>query len=344
MSLLDIEEVLRRGKERLAAASASEEELKKGRLRGGSSGALVGDQAIGTCPRKAWLRYQGIQLPMEEEEEGSSFDLELMLEGGVLNEDGWAKRIEAGLPEGQVLLREEDVPVSRTLERKGLSVELSGRPDAVICQLDATGKLKAPSGEAVTPLLVIEHKCASALWSAGNYLCNASPKIAHLIQAALYGRELGAPAQLWYTSRVYYQIGVNHRFFFPRPGKPGSQYVEYAEEKGATVPKKIRPGLVRYELSWTDKGQLTYTNPLTSETVFTPITSAGIDAYYQSVLAAETEDVLPPKLTSVDSVGKKKSQSECIYCPLNDICKFTKAGTKASEWKRTVENLLDAGK
>lgn len=369
MSSVDVEQILRRGRKAIRAKRDVEEAAKLGELRGGSSGAMIGAEAIGTCPRLAYLRYIGIKLPsdldgkdLETEESGPSAfgapeskaflqrevkDLELMMEAGRLNELAWSDRIEAGLEEGHTLLCEEDIPIRYVFQRMdGKAVTVSGRPDAVICRVLSEGESMTAqrSRGDIQPLLLIEHKNASALWSCATYFCHGAPKIGHLIQTAFYSWQLDCDAELWYTNRVYYQIGMNHRFYIPKAGTPGSQFVEYEEEMNSrtkrkeTVPKKLIPAKIVFKLSWTNKGQLTYVNPLTGEVVHTPITRDGVLRFYTAVADAGTSNVLPPRISTVDSQGKKKSQSECVYCVLNTMCKNYK-GTKTDEWLRTVRNV-----
>jgi hypothetical protein len=312
--------------------SAEEEATKVGILRAGNSGAMaLGGKSLGKCPRQTFLRFKGVSVNEAEESR------QHMFAAGHTNEDIWYDLLSLAYPKEQIL-REEEVPIQWELD----GYKVTGRPDLVLT--DAEKK----------PILGLELKLVSSLWTARDVMFSSHPKTDHLVQAAHYSWKLGVPFELWYASRVDWAINAqnpkkNSKYdwiarMFPKPGEPNSEHLEYnywrpdtnnqfgwsktdSSDTGSGVigiPKKINPFLVGYRLEWNSAGQLTYQriseNGVEYEPVHTVITQKGIEDYYRTVIHAERTGVLPPRISQIDATGEAASYSLCNYCELKSVC------------------------
>lgn len=270
----------------------NKEAEKVGTLRGGNSGCITADnKLLGQCGRIAYLRAKGINPnPIEEERE-------LMFAAGRSNEDTWLdalKRTWTG-----PILCEEDIPTSWKTQ---IGMAVTGRPDIVLCE----GENK--------PVLGIELKLVSSLWTARDILINDVPKMNHLVQAAHYSWQLEVPFELWYTSRADYHIGSGweRRVFKKGLGLP------MMETNDDGHPKKLTPFVAGFTMHW-DGDRLVYTSVQTGRSVQTLITQTGINKYYNQVADMDVTDKLPPRPEGVKGDGSK-SYSACDYCALNSVC------------------------
>jgi hypothetical protein len=318
-SLPNIDELYHEGTRILSEEKDKLEAAKVGVLRGGSSGAvLFGSKFVGTCPRKAYLRYKGINTSDIEAD-----DL-LMFDGGLANEDIWAKILEKSLPPFFSLKREEEVPLVYTFEDGS---KITGRPDLVIFD-----------GE--KPLLGIELKSVSALWTAKDVLVDGEPKMGHAIQAALYSLIMGIPWEIWYTSRVHFQLSYEswQQRLFKGIDPSYCEIVERTNKgKTETLIKKIYPFRKGYRLEWTCKDQLLIT-PLdpSKEPILSPITKESILKFYRTVADIDKVGVLPPRPTLLSVKGKPGGYNPCDpkYCKLAETC--AKHEQSLSQWREAA--------
>jgi len=278
-----------------------EEKLKVGTLRGGNTGSLLVDGSVlGKCGRLSLARALGINVSDADETDPHS--KELMFAAGHTNEDSWTYLLEKSW--NGVIKREEEIPINWTLPG---GTKVTGRPDIVLCDKDSK------------PVIGLELKLVSSLWTARDVRFKLEPKTDHLLQAGHYAWQLGIPFELWYTSRVNFAI-MSFRQEYPKKGEPGSEYLSY-NPKGEV--KSTIPFLVGYELDWTKKGELIYrcVDPQLSWQT-TNITIDGIKKYYESVeqQLQDSSLTISPRPANVKADGSKAPFNICNYCALNDTC------------------------
>lgn len=320
--MINIDALYEQGQAMLKAEHAANEKAKIGTLRGGSVGALLyGTTPVGTCPRKAYLRFKGIDLDDTED------NRHLMFEGGLANEDIWAKILSLSLPKGFELLREEDCPSVWTLPS---GTKVTGRPDLMIVKDD----------EAKTPVIGIELKAVCAMWTAKDILAERKPKLMHMLQASHYSRILGVPWELWYTSRTDFTISREswqQQLFAKVP----DEYIEKREDsKGKLIINKVMPFRKGFRLEW--KGdQLLFSEIGVKGIKHSVITWQAIEAFYSMVDNVDNKGMLPPRPTNMDIMGKDGGYDICDkkYCVLSGIC--DKYETSLSRWLAAVEGSLE---
>lgn len=294
---------------------------KSGTYRVGSGGAVLSTgHVIGTCPRKAYLRFHGINW---EERDPRDY---LMMENGVWNEDIWVdvlKRVWSG-----IIKTEEECAIEFTLTN---GTRVTGRPDVMLC--DAEGKY----------VKGLELKNASSVWTGRDVASERSPKMEHLIQAGVYMWQTGVPFDLCYASRVKYAVPTKNWIerLFPRQGDPGSELLEY-NDKGGT--KALLPFVVVYPLRLT-LGVVEYY--LDAKWWPTPVTMGSVLQYFEGLSTMETSEDLPIR-PSVLKLSGDKGYDPCNpdYCGLATIC--TKYESKGkTQWLDAVTVLarqLQSGK
>ncbi len=297
---------------------------KLGNLRAGSTGVMSesGDVA-GGCHRLGFLRSRGIEM------DDITADKHIMFELGFANEDVVYNQLLSILKPGQVILREEEIPINwKTIN----GTQVSGRPDIVICDASETGN-KAVLG--------LELKSVHSIWTAREVLFGSEPKMANLIQTAHYMWQVGCPFKLMYKS--YSQLGQGMvgtgtwmTKQFPSKGDPMSEFVEYNEKGGI---KHIKQFEVIYDVQFSDKDVLQYKLENATRWTSTPFKKQDISKYYEYVSTMESEDKIGPIPLTVKPNGEKANFSNCSYCKLNDTCKSYK-GTKLSEWLPIVKEVL----
>lgn len=316
-----IDDLYNRGVAQLAAEHTNKEVAKVGTLRGGSTGAMVyKNTAIGTCPRRAYLRYKGISEPKEYSTRN------LMFEAGLSNEDIWADVMRRGLPEGYSLLREEEIPVSWATSN---GTKVTGRPDIVLCYKGV-------------PQRGIELKLVSSVWTAKSVLVDGAPKLGHLLQSAHYARKLNLPWELWYTNRADFSVSREswqQKLFSKLPPEYG-EYRDYTKD-GVTRTElnKILPFRVGYEISW-DNDQLIYRKiGGDGSWKHSIITWKGINDYFETVSTIDTRGVLPPRPTNMSALGKEEGYDMCnpMYCPLSGTCDAHEVSLK--KWLAAADEL-----
>ena len=284
------------------------EQKKLGVLRAGSTGMLSEEGEIaGACHRVSLLRSKGIEVDPPTDQAYIMFEL------GYANEDVIYKQIVDTLSPGEIVLREEEIPISWKTSNGTL---VTGRPDIVIC--DSNKK----------PMVGIELKSVHSLWTARDVLFGLKPKLPNLAQAAHYMWKLGlSEYKLMYKS--YSQLGQGMAGnewitkMFPKPGEPGSEYVDYTESErnpGKYTIKHIKQFEIMYDLSFDKSGRLRYKPEGIDSWTSTVITRKSIEDYFELVSKIESTKDLGPRPSAVDAVGKKLSYTQCKYCPLNKTC------------------------
>lgn len=345
---INLTERLKRARELKRTEHTSGESAKLGNLRAGSSGILTeqGDVA-GSCLRKSHLRSLGIELEQPTE------DKYIMFELGYANEDEMYRQLQTVLGQGEVILREEEIPIEWTTSN---GTKVTGRPDIVICARglkvvpadDHPHTEKVRDGFEIVPILGLELKSVHSIWTVRDVLFNAKPKLSNLIQAAHYMWKLNIPYKLVYKS--YSQLGqgtagadswVSRQF--PKQGERGSEYVEY-NPKGQM--KHIKQFEIVYDLKLDEYGRVHY--KLEVEDKWTPsiVTTADIERYFEKTSRMVETGELGPRPTAVDTLGNKANYKDCSYCPLNDVCdKADKEKLKYPQWlKLVVDNTKDLKK
>lgn len=329
-SKMDIEKTYAAGVEKMAKEHDELEETKVGTLRAGNTGAIYGGNVIGKCARLTLLRYLGIRYELIADSK------RLMFDAGLSNEDIWVKALEEGIKasgEPYTIRTEEDTPIKWQTSR---GVDVTGRPDIVIGK-EVDGKW--------TPVKGLELKLASSLWTCRDTGIMMEPKLMHLLQSAHYGWQLGIPFELWYTNRAEFAVGSGwEQKTFPAEKEMLTQNVEWAERKdkrtGKTVKyvKKVLQFRQGYETQWSDKGQLLYRPLLEGKELHfttTPITTKGIEQYYEKVVDQAEEKKLAPRPQLLKPDGAKGNYSPCDYCPLKPICE--KRETDYDGWLAMVQ-------
>lgn len=314
----DIIEWLCVGQDRLAQ-KRKDEPLNV--LRGGSTGAIIDDEVYGICHRKAYLRYNGINTPLEQE-------IELMTNQGEKNEEIWLKELQQGLPEHLYVMDQEQFEC----RVKMLGTVFSGSPDIVIFDRH-TDK----------PVLGIENKNISSVSKAKSTNYEMQPDSAHLIQAANYsirmaevfGLDKPLPYQLAYSSRSIWHIFAlsdkNKKIILKRPIDVKFNYGK---------PMTVQPFHRIFMLSWNKDGYLGYWTPGYNSPVVTKLNKDSISLYYDVVAHKIDEmDTLGPRPTSKTLDGKT-SYSPCNYCDFKDIC-ASNENMKPQEFKDRAKILCD---
>lgn len=294
---------------------ASKETEKVGVLRGGSVGLYdEGTNTFtGTCPRRAFLRYKGVDVI--EDDVGAS-DRTLMFEAGVTNEDSWYKRLVKSWQ--GVILREEEIQIAWSMD----GTPVTGRPDIVLCDKSST------------PQYGVELKLVSSLWTARDVLSN-SPKTIHLIQAAHYSWQLGIPFSLCYTNRFDIAVLGFAQKHFPKMAQEGSQYCEY-NQKGEI--KKVMPFMKEFMLLWKND-TIHYVDSDTQKEVTTIVTKKRIEDFYRQVSKMDKSSSLPPRPVNLYADGKAMDWTACDYCPLSQVCDDSEAKGK-DIWLNNVKKEL----
>lgn len=275
---------------------------ESGALHASSIPVLVGRVLYGSqkqCPRMAWLRWQGVDIPAEEERL-------LMFAAGHANEDSTAKELTAS---GRTFVRESDPGAAISWTHSG--VRITGRPDFV--NLVRGGK-RAELG--------LELKLVSSIWTARNVHYELVPNSDHLIQAAHYSWQHGfLPWSLLYTNRVDFHLSTAPKWLKDK-FTPDSPSIEWGDDG----PFKIVPFERAYRLGWTenkdaDQRQLMYWTEGMDEPQITAITPSGIKSGVFTIanLGSPGVGMGPrPSTKHVDGIGK--TYKACDYCPLAEVC------------------------
>lgn len=325
-----IKDLLKAGMQKQVAKANEQEATKLNTLRAGSGGLFLDGQTVGTCTRLATLRSLGINVKEEE------LEREFMFAGGRANEDIWL----ASLRESWtgIIKAEEEIPTSWTT-KNGMPV--TGRPDIVLCN---------DKGD---PELGLELKQVSSVWTGRTVLFEGQPKLDHLIQSAHYSWQLGIPFELWYTSRVDFDISMNPiiKNLLPKEGQAKSEFIQYGyyeqidsnrAKSGKSKRKiseteyeirrvsgdsrvfrdavKVLPFAVGYVLDFSAEGYLTYTSSLTGETRESIVKKDQLIEYYEYLSKLVETRKLGPRPLTLKADGNPENYSKCDYCPLKKAC------------------------
>lgn len=306
--------------EAVLGAKHKEDETKKlGSLRAGNSSCLTADgQVIGGCHRLAYMRQQGVELPIPDH-------TYLMFQAGLANETIWVEQLKAALPD-KLVLQEEDVPIAWATQN---GTKVSGRPDIVIA--DASRK----------PEVGIELKQISSVWTFRDVIIEGKPKLAHLAQALHYMWQLNCTYKLAYTSRTLFAVaggkGSWMAKLFPKKGELGSEVCDF-NDKGDI--KAVHPAMRVFDLRLNSRGILEFCDEGTDRWQASPVTLEGLKAFYEAVSNMHADDDLGPRPSTLDCHGEKASYTLCQYCELLSLCDaHEKEGAHA--WLELVKNSLD---
>lgn len=354
MSAPNVHELFLEGQIKLIRASSAKEVTKVGTLRAGNTGMLTAEgKIVGPCMALTHLRFRGIDIKGSEDDgdNGGAAGRELMFEGGRTNEDSWAAVLEQSW-DGPIL-REEEI-ATRWQTSSGIPV--TGRPDLVLCRSIVTGS-GAFQQTQVNPVLGIELKQVSSLWTAYTVRFKGQPKFNHLLQAAHYSWQLGVPYELWYTSRTDYHIPDWIKAQLPKAGAPGSEALAYSyymrkEDGGKSKiskleydelpsgskfadPLKVTPFITGYKIELR-AGILFYAAAGTDRWVKTAVSIADIQNYYEMVPQL-TE--VPPEPALLKADGTRENYKARDYCALGPLCCAYNAGREMSNWIDEIQEM-----
>lgn len=249
------------------------------------------------------------------------------------------------------MLREEEIPIEWSTTN---GTRVTGRPDIVICMEERRPPVPLQESYKRTPVLGLELKSVHSLWVARDVLFGRKPKLDNLVQAAHYMWKLGVPWKLLYQN--YSQLGqgmAGNEWItkqFPRPGEPGSDYIEYTIQK--KDPRKysikhVKQFEVVYDLRFTPDGMLQFKLEQESDTQWTDtvVTIDSIQKYFEYVSQMESKQELAPRPLTLAYDGSELSYSLCDpkYCPLAGVCDSTeKLGY--SKWFEQVTKTIEESK
>jgi hypothetical protein len=314
---MQIQERFRKARQKSREQHLEKEVQKKGNLRAGSSGiATVQGEVAGMCARKAHIRQMGIEIEQITE------DKYIMFELGYANEDEIYKQlVETALP-GEVVLREEEIPVEWYTTNQ---TKVTGRPDIVLCTQER--------GHAPIPYLGLELKSIHSMWTMRDVLFGGKPKLPHVVQAAHYmwriGQQHSNPSLAWkIVYKSYSQLGqgmAGNDWIvkqFPRPGEPMSEHIEF-NEKGQI--KHLKQFEVVYDIRIDSHRRVEYKLETAPATAWTPsiVTLPDIERFFELVSQMEETGSLGPRPLTIDAHGSKLNYTDCSYCPLKEICDST---------------------
>lgn len=338
--ITNIAERFRMARQKKRDEHLSAETNKLGNLRAGATGMMseTGEVA-GACHRKSHLRSLGLEVDPPTD------DKYIMFELGYANEDEIYKQLQATLAPGEIILREEEIPIEW---RTSNGTKVTGRPDMVICRKLEVDWETIPSKVAfvkdIIPVLGLELKSIHSLWSARDVIFGKKPKMDNLLQAAHYMWKLDVPYKIIYKS--YSQLGqgmAGNEWIikqFPRIGEPGSEFIEYNEKKGTI--KHIKQFEVIFDLRFDDKGRLQYKEEAATDWITTLITTKYIENYFEFTSKIATSGNLGPRPITIDAHGNKLGYSSCDYCPLKKTCdESDKSKSTYKEWLQKVKDLVD---
>lgn len=308
------------------AKHAEGESAKLGAYRVGSSGVIaLGGKVVGNCMRLAYLRSLGIEV------EATSSDREHMFAGGRSNEDIWSELLLAANEAGLVIKREDEYPVSHRLPNGKL---VMGRPDIVLGGWEQGFDANGGADLFFKGERILELKAVSAMKTAVEVGTLHRPKLEHVIQAIHYGMRLNLPVELWYTSRVDFNLTDKAIDQVPK----GLPNVQYSWNEKAF---KILPFIQGFTLRVTETGQVAYRAIGVKDAPehFTIVTTHGLDTYFDQLSRMEETDSLPPMPSKLDLMGGEASWRKCDYCPLKPVCLDRKKGS-VKDWTEAAKQFL----
>lgn len=307
----DIAARLREGRQLHRTAYKAEDSKKLGNLRAGNSGILNEDgQVAGGCHRVAHLRQLGIEIEIPQDPQLIMFQL------GTANEQVVYEDLVHTSGPSEVILRETEIPTT-WLTSNGTKV--TGRPDMVLCEKIQMVDEKTGGVDVVSqPRHLIELKSIASVWTTLEVYIKRQPKVAHLAQAAHYMWQLGN-----ITGTLLYKQYANQAMpdfaarLFPRPGKPGSELLEY-NDKG--MPKVVKPFEMAYQLRFSSTGELEYSTEGEDQWTTSVVSRDSIQRYYEFASKIATTGEMGQRPLTIGPTGDEKSFSNCSYCALDPIC------------------------
>lgn len=301
-------------------AGVTNEASKTGVLRGGNSGCEMADGYVGSCKRKAQLRYLGIQ---DEVVDSTTI---MFKKGELAEREVFITLLKAGSPDVNLLY--ENAAMVNWLTKAGGQV--TGTPDIIIADKDNK------------PTYGIECKTVNTVWKANSAHLMAHPDTDYLCQAGHYMSKLDIPYSLVYISTVWWHVSLLGKWA-PKNIKDKKAHPDVEFKNDA--PFRIVPFIREYKLSWDGQGRLCYTTDgLPPQT--TTITKAGIDAYYNSVAKHIKNNELAPGPAMVNDVHlkhphKKDGYKSCDYCPFSEVCSSNQTD-KLDEFSVLAKDIINS--
>jgi hypothetical protein len=339
MSDLNVGKLLWEGARRLIEEGNAEDAKKQGVLRAGNAGMMGEDEETGqliavggspnACPRRTFLRFQGLK---QEAVDDRRIHVERMFDQGRASEAFFRKRLEAALPKEYKVLAEEEIAVKWTTSS---GVDVTGRPDNVIVKVSDN-----------SPVIGIENKCLSSLWTATSTVFKGEPKTDHLIQAAHYSWQLGKiPFELWYSSGSVYAL-PNHFKYLPQKGELRSELLGFYEGDNPKANSVVTPE-VGYKLRFDAEGYIEYRQvsykggeDWSDEWTRSIVSIDRIRNFYEFVASMQSSGLIGPRPDSIVANGKSEgSYSPCKYCELSSICDKHE-GKGLNKWIKEVIKFL----
>lgn len=287
--------------------TADKDKKDTGILKGGNAGVLIDGQPFAkyNCPRKSYLRFKGITL---KDKQDSTL---LMFEGGKVAEEIWKVVLSGHESDSLTIRREEEAAVSTTVK----GVQVTGRPDFVVYKNNQ-------------PILGVEHKNLSSVYSSMDVRVNGEPGFDHLAQAGFYMSSLGCQYKLVYTQSVNFPL-----IGWLSKKVPKSHPSVELNEKGE--PKTLLPGIEVFDLRFGPNGILQYKRE--EETIFidTIITRKSILDNYEYIINMDKTNSLGKRPKNVKWNGKEKEWNACKYCSLLETCDKLETNPKA--WLQEIK-------
>lgn len=305
---INVLQKLREGQLALYLEGQKKEASRINTIRGGSAGAIIDGQIHGECVRRAHLRYEGIDTPLDEE-------IELMTRQGEQNEDIFIKELKAS---GAKILTQDDVGLQLDL----FGTKFIGSPDIALVL-----------GDDNIPSLGIENKNISGISKAKGTHFELKPDAKHMIQAATYSYRLGQllgiphlPYQLIYSSRVIWQA-----YSLSKVAKAAVEANPIDVEYKWGKLHSIKPFHRVYYLDWTGGDRLKYTTHGYKDWVVTNVTKESIN-HHADVVANKIKEtrLLGPRPTT-EHIDGSRAYSPCNYCPFQVVCDEHEDGSY-EEW------------
>ena len=261
-------------------------------LRGGSVGAIIGDDQFG-CVRKAALRYHGYGIPTD-------MQTQILMKFGLANEfliDYYLKK--CSWPADRIK-RETEIPINYFIGDENVT----GRPDVVL--LD----------EEMKPYWGVELKLKGTYYGAKNILLDSKVDTDHIIQALHY---------MWKHNMTRYSIIYTIPVRFAVQDKDMEAFVatnscRFRDWDGK--PDYANLGFYETIFEWNAER-----DTLTSFTVHsgiersgTPLRERHIDAFYELSSSVARRETLGSRPSKKSLVPGQKEWDKCQTCELKPVC------------------------
>lgn len=275
-----------------------------------SLGTLLDDgNLVGECLRKSWLRSQGVKTSE------INHSNRRMFEGGRVNELIWQDRLSRTLAAGQCLHTEDtegDNYSTFKYQIPDSEYSITGHADIVVVNGDV-------------PVLGLELKSVSSLWTAVRVTGEEKPDLKHLIQSGLYSYFLGLaytksglplPYKLCYAQ---YPVFYAPEYGFLTDRVKGADFIELKKHKGNLIPKNYKPRIKVFDIRVTTEGYVDFRAEGTKTWSNSPVNVHTVLDY----VAKLTQPELWKPPLALDCYGEQCSYKSCDYCDLKDLCKQT---------------------